>query len=244
MDETAGTLLRVRELDVWYGRVQVLFGLDLDVAPRRDRRRARHQRRGQDHAAARHQRSGRAGRRFDRTGRRRPDPDERGGSRPSRVGAGARRRRVPRPDRRREPARGPRRSPRAPTGCGAADRACLRRVPRARGAPPAGHRVALGRRAADGGAGIRAPVRARVVAGRRAVARVGAPRRATSGRRPPRTARRGSGHGRRRTIADRGGAIGGTGRVPREGHRSVRRSRGRAHRARRVRAAIYLGGDS
>jgi ABC-type branched-subunit amino acid transport system ATPase component len=29
--ETAATLLRVRELDVWYGRVQVLFGLDLEV---------------------------------------------------------------------------------------------------------------------------------------------------------------------------------------------------------------------
>jgi ABC-type branched-subunit amino acid transport system ATPase component len=31
--ETAGTLLRVRGLDVEYGRVQVLFGLDFDVAP-------------------------------------------------------------------------------------------------------------------------------------------------------------------------------------------------------------------
>jgi ABC-type branched-subunit amino acid transport system ATPase component len=29
--ETAGTALRVRDLDVFYGRVQVLFGLDLDV---------------------------------------------------------------------------------------------------------------------------------------------------------------------------------------------------------------------
>jgi ABC-type branched-subunit amino acid transport system ATPase component len=29
--ETPGTLLRVRDLDVFYGRVQVLFGLDLDV---------------------------------------------------------------------------------------------------------------------------------------------------------------------------------------------------------------------
>jgi ABC-type branched-subunit amino acid transport system ATPase component len=32
--EPAGTLLEVRDLDVWYGRVQVLFGLDLVVAPR------------------------------------------------------------------------------------------------------------------------------------------------------------------------------------------------------------------
>ena len=31
MGETAGSLLRVRELDVGYGRVQVLFGLDLDI---------------------------------------------------------------------------------------------------------------------------------------------------------------------------------------------------------------------
>ena len=51
--EPAGTLLEVRELDVWYGRVQVLFGLDLDVGARRSGRDARHQRRGQDDAAAR-----------------------------------------------------------------------------------------------------------------------------------------------------------------------------------------------
>jgi ABC-type branched-subunit amino acid transport system ATPase component len=31
--ESAGNVLEVRGLDVWYGRVQVLFGLDLDVAP-------------------------------------------------------------------------------------------------------------------------------------------------------------------------------------------------------------------
>jgi ABC-type branched-subunit amino acid transport system ATPase component len=31
--EPAGSVLEVRGLDVWYGRVQVLFGLDLDVAP-------------------------------------------------------------------------------------------------------------------------------------------------------------------------------------------------------------------
>ena len=31
--EPAGALLRVRALDVWYGRVQVLFGLGLDVGP-------------------------------------------------------------------------------------------------------------------------------------------------------------------------------------------------------------------
>jgi ABC-type branched-subunit amino acid transport system ATPase component len=29
--ETPGTVLRVRELDVFYGRVQILFGLDLDI---------------------------------------------------------------------------------------------------------------------------------------------------------------------------------------------------------------------
>jgi ABC-type branched-subunit amino acid transport system ATPase component len=31
--ESAGSVLEVRGLDVWYGHVQVLFGLDLDVAP-------------------------------------------------------------------------------------------------------------------------------------------------------------------------------------------------------------------
>jgi branched-chain amino acid transport system ATP-binding protein len=31
--ESAGSVLEVRGLDVWHGRVQVLFGLDLDVAP-------------------------------------------------------------------------------------------------------------------------------------------------------------------------------------------------------------------
>jgi ABC-type branched-subunit amino acid transport system ATPase component len=31
--EPAGTLLAVRDLDVWYGRVQVLFGLGLEVGP-------------------------------------------------------------------------------------------------------------------------------------------------------------------------------------------------------------------
>jgi ABC-type branched-subunit amino acid transport system ATPase component len=31
--EPAGTLLEVRDLDVWYGRVQVLFGLGLEVGP-------------------------------------------------------------------------------------------------------------------------------------------------------------------------------------------------------------------
>jgi ABC-type branched-subunit amino acid transport system ATPase component len=31
--ESPGSVLEVRGLDVWYGRVQVLFGLDLDVAP-------------------------------------------------------------------------------------------------------------------------------------------------------------------------------------------------------------------
>ena len=33
MVESAGSVLEVRGLDVWHGRVQVLFGLDLDVAP-------------------------------------------------------------------------------------------------------------------------------------------------------------------------------------------------------------------
>ena len=33
MDESAVPRLRIRGLDAGYGRVQVLFGLDLDVAP-------------------------------------------------------------------------------------------------------------------------------------------------------------------------------------------------------------------
>ena len=91
--------------------------------------------------------------------------------------------------------------------------------------------------------GCRAPVRARAVAGRRAVARVGTPRRAAPGRRAARTARAGPGHGGRRTVADRGGAIVRTRRVPREGHRPVRRSgrpsspRGTSSRARSIWAA-------
>ena len=33
MVESAASILEVRDLDVWYGRVQVLFGLDLQVGP-------------------------------------------------------------------------------------------------------------------------------------------------------------------------------------------------------------------
>ena len=53
---TPGALLTCRGVEVAYGQVQVLFGVDLDVDAGRDRGAARHERRGQVHPAARDQR--------------------------------------------------------------------------------------------------------------------------------------------------------------------------------------------
>ena len=59
-------LLVVRDLEVAYGKTQVLFGVDFHVEPWRDGGAARHERRRQVDAAVRHLRSRATGRRLDR----------------------------------------------------------------------------------------------------------------------------------------------------------------------------------
>ncbi len=105
MDESAVPRLRIRGLDAGYGRVQVLFGLDLDVAP------------GEAVAVLGTNGAGKttllravSGLLTPTAGTIALDGDdlgsrERGGARPARRRAGARRRRVRRTHRRREPAR-------------------------------------------------------------------------------------------------------------------------------------------
>ena len=115
MVESAGTLLEVRELDVWYGRVQVLFGLGLEVG--RGEAVAMLGTNGAGKTTLLRALSGlvapaRGSIVLDGDDLTRVSAEDRARAGP-RAGAG--RRRVPRPHRRREPAGRAGRSPDAPT---------------------------------------------------------------------------------------------------------------------------------
>ncbi len=171
MVESARTVLEVRDLDVWYGRVQVLFGLDLEVGRGEAVAMLGTNGAGKTTLLSDPQRPGRLPRPARSSSTAMTWSASSAEDRARRglvqvrgadvfpgltVDENLRAALVAHPALRREAA--------------SADRPGLRRVPGAGRAPAAGRGVAVGRRAADGGAGVRVAVRAAAAAGRRVVA--------------------------------------------------------------------------